>query len=191
MPGFTIHIAIAKQYMKNNKIDQWQNGYPNEETILQAYVYAYSKTGVEEKAEAIYADILETSEKNAIFNMLLIAKFFIAKLKLTKAKNEEAMLLINDALALLQKLDNQSKILFSIFEKLFIDVVSKEANSVIDINSEVQKLLPYTEKLSFLLKKEDLLAIKPAQPQQEKPQQNQAAPQQAEQNTPAEQTDAQ
>lgn len=148
--------------------------------------YAYSKTGVEEKAEAIYADILETSEKNAIFNMLLIAKFFIAKLKLTKAKNEEAMLLINDALALLQKLDNQSKILFSIFEKLFIDVVSKEENSVIDINSEVQKLLPYTEKLSFLLKKEDLLAIKPAQPQQ-----NQAAPQQAEQNTPAEQTDTQ
>lgn len=28
-------IDQAKQYMKNNGIDQWQNGYPNEETILE------------------------------------------------------------------------------------------------------------------------------------------------------------
>ena len=28
-------IDQAKQYMKNSGIDQWQNGYPNEETILE------------------------------------------------------------------------------------------------------------------------------------------------------------
>lgn len=27
-------INQAKQYLKNNNVDQWQNGYPNEETII-------------------------------------------------------------------------------------------------------------------------------------------------------------
>lgn len=128
--------------------------------------WAYAKTGVKEKAESIYNDVHSNSEKNAIFNMLLISKFFIANLKLINSQNEEAMLFINDSLALLQKLDNQSKILFAIFEKLFIDLASKDENTVVDINGELQKLVPYAEKLALLLPKEDFEALAILQEQQ-------------------------
>lgn len=50
------------------------------------------------------------------------------------------MLIINDTLALLQKYNNQSKIIYILFEKLFIDLVKNEEFSSIDIESEEQKL---------------------------------------------------
>jgi len=145
--------------------------------------YAYFKTGVKDKAEAIYQDILQNSEKNAIFNMLLIAKYFTANLLLETNRKEEAMLLINDGLALLQKLDNQSRILFAIFEKLFIDAVKNDENTIIDLNAERQKLIPFVEALSLLLPKEELIIeseISSAEPQQDIITDNEATPEQEE-----------
>ena len=145
--------------------------------------YAYFKTGVKDKAEAIYQDILQNSEKNAIFNMLLIAKYFTANLLLETNRKEEAMLLINDGLALLQKLDNQSRILFAIFEKLFIDAVKNDENTIIDLNAERQKLIPFVEALSLLLPKEELIIaseISSAEPQQDIITDNEATPDQEE-----------
>ena len=112
--------------------------------------YAYLKTGIEEKAVAIYEDIHENSERNALLNMLLISKYFMAQQKLSSSEKEDALMLMNDALALLQKFDNQAKILFVLFEKLYIETVSLSEDVVIDIDAEEQKLVPFKEQLSLL-----------------------------------------
>ena len=111
--------------------------------------YAYLKTGVKEKAIAIYNDIHENSERNALLNMLLISKYFMAQQKLASSEKEDAIMFMNDALAKLQKFDNQSKILFVLFEKLYIETIAQEEDVVIDIESEEQKLAPFKEKLGL------------------------------------------
>lgn len=35
LPQIMQIIYEAKEFLKNNKVDQWQNGYPNEEVILK------------------------------------------------------------------------------------------------------------------------------------------------------------
>ena len=102
--------------------------------------YSYANIGITKKAEIIYNDILEKAENSAIFNILTLARYFIAKLQISESKQDEALLIINDTLALLQKYNNQSKIIYILFEKLFIDLVKNEEFSSIDIESEEQKL---------------------------------------------------
>lgn len=102
--------------------------------------YSYANIGITKKAEIIYNDILEKAENSAIFNILTLARYFIAKLQISESKPDEALLIINDTLALLQKYNNQSKIIYILFEKLFIDLVKNEEYSSIDIESEEQKL---------------------------------------------------
>ena len=96
--------------------------------------------GIAQKAEAIYKDVLEDAEKSAIFNTAALAKYFIALLKVSRNETEEALLIINDTLALLQKYNNRSKIIYVMFEKLFIDIVQSEGISSVNIESEEQKL---------------------------------------------------
>ena len=103
--------------------------------------YSYANIGIEQKALAIYNDIIGLAEKSSIFNILILAKYFIAKLKNSNSQKEEALLIINDTLALLQKYNNQAKIFYVLFEKLFIDIVKAEEISSINIESEEQKLL--------------------------------------------------
>ena len=102
--------------------------------------YSYANIGLTKKAESIYRDILAKSENSAIFNILVLARYFMARLKLSEAAAEEALLIINDTLALLQKYNNQAKILYVLFEKLFIDTVKAEEISAVNIESEEQKL---------------------------------------------------
>ena len=102
--------------------------------------YAYSKIGINKKAEIIYNDVLEKSENSAIFNTMTFAKYFIALLKLSDAKVEEALLIINDTLALLQKYNNQYKIMYALFENLFVKIVKEHEISAVNIDSEEQKL---------------------------------------------------
>ena len=102
--------------------------------------YSYANIGIKQKAEAIYSDILEKAENSAIFNILALAKYFIAKLKISNNEIEEALLIINDTLALLQKYANQSKIIYVMFEKLFVDIVKDYDISAVNIESEEQKL---------------------------------------------------
>ncbi len=103
--------------------------------------YSYSKIGITEKALSIYTDVLETAEKSAMFNILALARYFISILKLSSGSVEEALLLINDTLALLQKYNNQSKIIYVLFEKLYIQTAKDLNISAVDIETEEQKLL--------------------------------------------------
>ena len=107
--------------------------------------YSYANIGIKEKAESIYKDILEKSEKSAIFNILTLARYFMARLKISNNEIESALLIINDTLALLQKYNNHSKIIYALFEKLFIDTVKEQGISAVNIDSEEQKFSQLTE----------------------------------------------
>lgn len=109
--------------------------------------YAYSKIGIEEKAKSIYADVLNIAEKSAMFNILSIAKYFMALV----STPENALLLVNDTLAVIQKYDNQAKVLYALFEKLYINITVNSELSIVDIESEEQKIAPLNEKLKKLL----------------------------------------
>jgi len=102
--------------------------------------HSYANMGISQKAEAIYTDVLEKSKNAAIFNIMLLAQYYITLLRIKENKLDEALLIVNDALALLQKYDNQAKILFVLFEKLLIELVKADELDTIDINSEEQKL---------------------------------------------------
>lgn len=102
--------------------------------------HSYASMGIYQKAEVIYKDILEKSETSAIFNIMILAKYFIARLYLNLDRQEEVLLMINDTLALLQKYNNQAKILYVLFEKLFIDLAKAEELDSIDIESEEHQL---------------------------------------------------
>lgn len=110
--------------------------------------YAYSKMGINQKAESIYKDVLESAEKSAIFNVLLLAKYLLAKIAKT---SEEALLLLNDSLALIRKNDNQARILYAMFEKFYIDIATVNEITSIDIESEEQKIANLKESLSLIL----------------------------------------
>ena len=113
--------------------------------------YAYSKIGVTQKAEAIYSDVLKTAETSAMLTILCVAKYLIAKLKVSQSKPEEALLLVNDALALLQKHNNSSVVLYVLFEKLYIDIAKAQTLASVDTDSEERKLTPYKESLARIL----------------------------------------
>ncbi len=114
--------------------------------------YAYFKIGISEKALAICIDINEQAEKTAMHNILIMTKYFIALLK-QESQQEEMMLNINDALAILRKYGNQSQILFALLQQLYIDAVIKYNYSTIDIESENFKLNALRDKLRILLSK--------------------------------------
>ena len=103
--------------------------------------YAYSKIGIPQKAQSIYTDVLNKAEKSAMFNTLALARYFAAKLKLASQKTDEAFLYINDTLAMLQKFNNQSKIIYALFEKLYIQAAQEQGFAAVDVESENQKLL--------------------------------------------------
>ncbi len=111
--------------------------------------HSYAKLDIKEKAMSIYSDVLEKSEKSAIFNISTLAKYFIARLDLDNNEQNEALLIINDTLAELQKYNNQAKILYVLLEKLFIDTAKSMEMESIDIYSEEQKLLLVTSDGKF------------------------------------------
>lgn len=113
--------------------------------------YAYSKIGITEKAEAIYEDVLQSAENSAIFNIIVLAKYFVAKLQISNQKPKEALLTINDALAMLQKYGNQAVVMYALFEKFYIDTVQEQGLASVDIESEQQKLAPYQDKLKRIV----------------------------------------
>ena len=116
--------------------------------------YAYSQIGVDEKAEHIYSDVIDTADKSAMFNILCLAKYFTAKQKINPKNStpniEEALLYINDVLALIQKFNNQSAILFTLVEKLYINIAKEKELSNVDLEYEEQKILPMQDALKLL-----------------------------------------
>jgi len=109
--------------------------------------YAYSLTGVNEKAQIIYDDVLQISDKSAMFNILAISKYLKAKLLIKMSKKDDALVLVNDSLSMIRKYDNQAKILYVLFEKLYIDIVKSGTVVPCDIETEENKLAPFVESL--------------------------------------------
>lgn len=107
---------------------------------------SYANMGIKEKAELIYADIVEKAETSAIFNIIVLAKYFIARLRLDENQVEEALLIINNTLALLQKFNNQAVCFVALFEQLLVDTVREYEISEIDIESDIQKLAQMNNK---------------------------------------------
>ena len=112
--------------------------------------YAYAKLDVKEKAEYIYKDVLRTSEKNAMFNILASSKYLLALLKIEKGDLNKGLKLINDALALIRKYDNQSQILYALCQKLYVDILRSQESDHDLIESEERKLEPLKESLSLI-----------------------------------------
>ena len=86
-----------------------------------------------------------------MFNLITIAKYFKALLCRDMNRAEEAMQLVNDSLAIIQRYNNQAKILYVLFEKLYIQLAEEQNLTFVDIESEEYKIANYTEKLKALL----------------------------------------
>lgn len=102
--------------------------------------YAYAKTGIYKKSNVIFNDVLEKSESSAIFNIVFIARYLIAKIKAVAGESEDLIILINDSLSELQKHNNEAKVFYAMFEKLYIDT-QKDTLSEEELIIEQQKLL--------------------------------------------------
>ena len=113
--------------------------------------YAYFKYNVPNKAEAIYLDVLEEARKSARFNILIIVKFLLSQLKLAMNLKDEALLLMNDSLVLIQKYNNVAKIHYSLLAKQYIEFAHNDDTNSIDANAEEQNLIALKEQLSILL----------------------------------------
>ena len=113
--------------------------------------YAYMKVGVAQKAEIIFNDVLNTAERLLLFNVICIARYLKVKLLINNSEKEKALLIINDSLADIRKNNNNAKIFYAMFEKIYIDIV-KDGNLVpCDIEIEEKKLLPYIDSLKKIL----------------------------------------
>ncbi len=112
--------------------------------------YAYSKIGITVKAEAIYHDVIKKSDKSAIFNILIIAKYFNALL-LKDSNPEKALSELSNSLDLIRKNDNQAVILYVLLEKLYIKIVNEQNHSSIDPGTEQKKFEQYAESLKLLV----------------------------------------
>jgi len=111
------------------------------EYLCEALIgHAYAKAGVKVKAEAILSDIIEKAGNSAIFSVVAIAKYILAKIKIGKNELDDAIILINDSLADIQKYNNQAKIYYAMFERLFVDVAQKQKSISVDIDIEMNKL---------------------------------------------------
>ncbi len=110
--------------------------------------YAYSKIGIDAKAKYICNDVLNNAEKSAMFNILMIAKYFIAKIEKDPKKS---LIIANDALDSIRRHNNQAAILYVLFEKLYMNIAEVNGFTSVDIESEEKKLEPYTESLKILV----------------------------------------
>ena len=110
--------------------------------------YAYSKIGITEKAKAIYNDVIMQSENNALFNINIIAKYFLANLQ---SNPEDALLIINQAYKAIGQNNNQALILYVLFKKLYIEIMRKNELTAANIQAEEQELEQYKESLKLIV----------------------------------------
>ena len=111
------------------------------ETICDILIgFAYYRAGYRKKADSILSDVLSKGEKSNIYNTMILSQYVIAKMKVEENDFDEALIIINDTLAYIQKLGNQAKVLYAMFNKLFIDLTNKQKIKSVDIELEYQKL---------------------------------------------------
>lgn len=103
--------------------------------------YAYAKIGIISKAYYIFNDVLEISENSAIFNTMALSNYLISITKIDSGEIDDALFIISNTLDEIQKYNNQAKVFYAMFEKLYIDIMQKEKKQTANISSELQKLL--------------------------------------------------
>ena len=118
--------------------------------------YSYAKIGAEVKAETIYNDIITKAEKSGIFSTVLITRYLKALLKISQNSQEEALNIINDSLALIQRYHNQAKIFYAMFENLFIKMAQNGTIDNVDTETEIKKLLLFIPNGSLNILLNDL-----------------------------------
>ncbi len=101
---------------------------------------AFFLNGDEKKAKKIIEDVLSISSQNAIFTVMLVSKYLMAKLLIKQAKAEEALVIINEGLKMINKYSNQAKILYALFEDLYIKIIETGTLIPCDIESEKLKI---------------------------------------------------
>ena len=111
--------------------------------------YAYNKIGISIKAEAIYDDVLRNAEISAMFNIIMIAKYLYALSK-ADTEPETSISYINDSFGKIRDNDNQSVIMYTLFEKLYIQIAGKIYQDKFDAESENHKLDHYRESLKLI-----------------------------------------
>lgn len=157
-----VYLILQEMSLHNNDYKTFaQNiyqakllAYDIHQTQLELYcdlliANSYANMNIPQKANAIYNDILDKSEKSAIFGVSIITKYFIAKQKFKNCEYDEALLIVNNALADIQKDNNQAALFYVIFEKLLIDIVKQCDMSSINIENENQKIQRYIETGDF------------------------------------------
>ncbi|MCQ2739696.1 MAG: zinc ribbon domain-containing protein [bacterium] len=113
--------------------------------------YAYGKANLVQKSKTIFLDIINRAEETSMFNILMIGYYFMAKSALEASEYEEAQTYINDALAIISRLDNQAKLFYALFEKLYIDFIKICESDSAEIETEELKLQPYKDSLKVLI----------------------------------------
>ena len=113
--------------------------------------YAYLRMGIKKKAEAIYKDVLKTAEKDAIFNILALSKYLLSLLRFEEKDYDKSLKMINDALSLIRKYDNQSQILYALCEKQYIELEREKSGNSANLEIEERKLEFLREKLKRIL----------------------------------------
>lgn len=111
--------------------------------------WAYFKVGITQKSKAIYADVTAYAEKSAMFNIYHIGNYLTALLEKT-SNPERALSLISGSIDEISKKGVESKILYVLFEKLYIDMEQASETTDCDIESEQQKILQFADKLKRL-----------------------------------------
>ena len=102
--------------------------------------YAYSKENVFIKAEYIYRDLISKAETSANVNILLLAKYFLAKLKISKNEIEGALLIINDMLAFIGENLPNHNLMHALYVDLLINVAEATHINYVDIEKERNRL---------------------------------------------------
>ena len=87
---------------------------------------------------------------SAIFNIFVTASYLMALLKYNMSQKDEALRIVSDTLAVLQKYNNTMMPVFVLFEKLFIEIVKSEEIASINIDSEEHKLAQISENGAFV-----------------------------------------
>jgi hypothetical protein len=108
--------------------------------------YSYERLDNREKAVLIYNDVMETSQKISMFNINLLAKYLLS----LHSDNENQLIIVNNALEALQKSNNENKILYALFEQLYIKIAEENSLSI-NIKSEKEKLTPFKDSLKIFL----------------------------------------
>lgn len=117
--------------------------------------YCYYKLGVYEKAQFILDDILESSTLSALLNIKLMANYVKTLVLMKGQEISEALHLVNDSLADIQKMNNNSQILYALFEKTYLEMAQKNLIELNNLEYEQQKIDPYKEKLKLFFSEEE------------------------------------